>query len=189
MILKGVILTIGAPVQYRLQPLLNLFHRLEAVTMPEMKQALGTQVDVTVFRKLAALGHLTSYSHRGSFYTLPAIAQFDEQGLWMSRGAWFSQRGTLLDPIATVVRAAPTGCHAGELEAGLQVPVKDALRQLTQAGRIHRSEHAGLYLYTAPTRGRRQEQVAARHALPPVADQEAQKIRAAVGLFYSLLDA
>lgn len=75
------------PVQFVLEPLLNLFQRLRAVTMPEMKQALGTQVDVTVFRKLAALGHCTSYSHRGSFYTLPAIAQFDPQGLWMARGA------------------------------------------------------------------------------------------------------
>jgi hypothetical protein len=176
------------PVQYVLEPLLNLFQRLQAVTMPEMKKALGTQVDVTVFRKLAALDHLTSYSHRGSFYTLPAIPQFDEDGLWMGRGAWFSKHGTLLDTAETLVGASTTGCHAGELEARLHVPVKDALRQLTQAGRIHRSEHAGLYLYTAPSRDRRQEQLAARHCLTQVEDQEQQKIRAAIVLFYSLLD-
>jgi len=176
------------PVQYVLQPLLNLFQRLRAVTMPEMKQALGTQVDVTVFRKLAALDHLTSCSHRGRFYTLPAIAQFDEQGLWMGRGAWFSKPGTLLDPAATLVRASTTGCHAGELEAWLHVPVKEPLRQLTQAGRIHRSEHAGLYRYTDPARERRQAQWAARHSLTQVEDPEQQKIRAAIVLFYSLLD-
>jgi len=176
------------PVQYVLEPLLNLFQRRQAVTMPEMKKALGTQVDVTVFRKLAALGHLTSYSHRGSFYTLPAIPQFDEHGLWMGRGAWFSRHGTLLDTAETLVRASTTGYHVAELEACLQVPVKDALRQLTLAGRIHRTEHAGLYLYTAPSRDRRQEQLAARHALTQVEDQEEQKIRAAIVLFYSLLD-
>jgi hypothetical protein len=176
------------PVQYALEPLVNLFHRLRAVTMPEMKKALGTQVDVTVFRKLAKLGHLTSYSHRGSFYTLPAIAQFDEQGLWLGRGAWFSKHGTLLDTTAALVRQSSAGYHATELEACLHVPVKDALRQLTQAGRIHRSEHAGLYLYTAPLREQRQEQLAARHSLTQVEDQEQQKIRAAIVLFYSLLD-
>ena len=176
------------PVQYVLEPLLNLFQRLRALTMPEMKKALGTQVDVTVFRKLASLDHLTSYSHRGSFYTLPAIAQFDEQGLWMGRGAWFSKHGTMLDAAEALVRESSAGYHAAELEARLHVPVKDALRQLTQAGRIHRSEHAGLYLYTAPSRQRRQEQWAARHSLTQVEDQEQQKIRAAIVLFYSLLD-
>jgi hypothetical protein len=156
--------------------------------MPEMKEALGTRVDMTVFRKLAPLSHLTSYSHRGGFYTLPTIAQFDDEGLWMAREAWFSKHGTLLDTAEALVRDSTTGFHANELEVRLHVPVKDALRQLTQAGRIHRSEHAGLYLYTAPSRERRQEQLAARHGLSEVEDQEQQTIRAAIVLFYSQLD-
>jgi hypothetical protein len=176
------------PLQYTVDSLLGLFQRLQAVTMPEMKGALGTQVDMTVFRKLAPLGHLTSYSHRGGFYTLPAIARFDEQGLWMARGAWFSKLGTLLDTAEALVRASTAGYHTSELEARLHVSVKDALRQLAEAGRIHRSEHAGLYLYTAPSRERRQEQLAARQALTEVEDQEQQKIRAAIVLFYGLLD-
>ena len=176
------------PLQYAVDSLLGLFERLRAVTMPEMKAALGTHVDMTVFRKLAPLHHLTSYSHRGGFYTLPAIAQFDDHGLWMARSAWFSQHGTLLDTAAALVREGHAGYHAAELEAALHVPVKDPLRQLTQAGRIHRSEHAGLYLYTAPARERRQEQLAARQALTEVVDQEQQQIRAAIVLFYGLLD-
>ena len=176
------------PLQFTVDSLLSLFHRLQALTMPEMKEALGTPVDMTVFRKLAPLGHLTSYSHRGGFYTLPALARFDDQGLWMARGAWFSQHGTLLDTAEALVREGTAGYHAGELEARLHVPVKDALRQLTLEGRIHRSEHAGLYLYTAPSRELRQQQKAARRALTEVEDEEEQRIRAAIVLFYSLLD-
>jgi hypothetical protein len=157
--------------------------------MPEMKEALGTRVDMTVFRKLAPLKHLTSYSHRGGFYTLPTIAQFDDaDGLWMAREAWFSKHGSLLDTAEALVRDSASGFHAGELEARLHVPVKDVLRQLTRAGRIHRSEYAGLYLYTATARERRQEQLAARHGLSAVEDQEQQTIRAAIVLFYSQLD-
>ena len=103
-------------------------------------------------------------------------------------GAWFSKHGTLLDTTEALVRESSIGYHAAELETCLHVPVKDALRQLTQAGRIHRSEHAGLYLYTSPSRERHQEQWAARHSLTQVEDQEQQKIRAAIVLFYSLLD-
>ena len=174
--------------QYTVDSLLGVFERLRAVTMPEMKKALGTQVDMTVFRKLAALNHLTSYSHRGSFYTLPSISQFDEQGLWMARGAWFSKHGTLLDTAAALVGEGTGGYHAAELEASLHVPVKDALRELTAAGRIHRSEHAGLYLYTSASRQRRQEQLAARRHQSEEVNQDEQNIRAAIVLFFGLLD-
>ncbi|MBI3869837.1 MAG: hypothetical protein HY299_15045 [Verrucomicrobia bacterium] len=153
-----------------------------------MKHALGTRVAMTVFRKLAPLNHLTSYSHRGGYYSLPAIAGFDEHGLWMARGAWFSKHGTLLDTAEAFVHQAPAGTHATELEARLHVPVKDVLRQLTQAGRIHRSEHEGLYLYSALSRKERQRQLAARNALAQTSSQEHQAVQAAIVLFYSLLD-
>ena len=94
------------PVRFVLQPLLDLFQRLQVLTMPEMKAALGTQVDMTVFRKLATLGYLTSYSHRGSYYTLKSIPRFDAQGLWLARGAWFSRQGTLRNTAEAAVQEA-----------------------------------------------------------------------------------
>ena len=175
-------------VRFVLQPLLDLFARLRALTMPEMKAALGTDIDVTVFRKLAQLPARTSYSHRGSFYTLDSIARFDEQGLWCGRGAWFSQHGTLLDTAEAFVRAAPAGNFAPELEATLHVSTKDALRHLVEQRRLHRQAHGPLYLYTAPERGRRQEQLAARQALSEARDPKEEELRAAIVLFYSLLD-
>ena len=50
-------------------------------TLAQLKQALGTEVDLTVFRKLNELDYLTSYSHRGRFYTLREIARFDAGGV------------------------------------------------------------------------------------------------------------
>lgn len=175
-------------IRFVLQPLLDLFERLRAVTMPEMKKALGTDVDVTVFRKLSQLPYRTSYSHRGSFYTLDSIAQFDEQGLWLGRGAWFSRQGTLLDTAEAFVTAAPAGYFADELEASLHVPVKDALRQLVRQRRVHRQSYGRVYFYAASDRSRRQEQWAARQALLEARDPEEEKLRAAIVLFYSLLD-
>jgi hypothetical protein len=176
------------PVRSVLQPLLDLFQRLRALTMPEMKAALGTKVDMTVFRKLAALDYLTSYSHRGGYYTLQSIPRFDAQGLWLARGAWFSRHGTLLQTAEAAVQQAPAGYVASELEALLHVPVQDVLLQLARAGRIDRRDFHGLYLYTAQERPRRQEQRAARQALWESVDQEADQRRAAIVLFYSLLD-
>ena len=176
------------PVRFASQPLLDLFKRLCAVTMPEMKAALGTEVDVTVFRKLATLDYQTSYSHRGAFYTLRSIPRFDSQGLWSCRGAWFSRQGTLLDTAAALVEAAPAGYLVNELEGVLHVPVKDPLRQLVQAGRLHRQDFHGLYLYLAKDRTRSQEQLAARDVRAQTLDSEEDEFRAARVLFYSLLD-
>jgi len=175
-------------IRFALQPLLDLFQRIRAATMPEMKTALGTRVDMTVFRKLATLDYLTSYSHRGSYYTLRSIPRFDSQGLWLARGAWFSRHGTLLSTAEALVKESTDGYHASELEAVLHVPVKDVLRELARGGRVRREEFQGLYLYTAKDRVRRQEQRAARRSLEESVDQEQHQRRAALALFYSLLD-
>lgn len=174
--------------RFTLQGLLDQFQRQRALTMPEMKAALGTPVDVTVFRKLASLSYQTSYSHRGAFYTLRSIPRFDRQGLWGCRGAWFSRQGTLLDTATALVEAAPAGYLVEELAGVLHVAVKDPLRQLVQAHRLHRQEWDGLYLYLAKERSRRQEQWAARRAQEQAVDAQEQEFLAARVLFYSLLD-
>jgi hypothetical protein len=175
-------------VHFIVQPLLDLFARLQAITMPEMKTALGSRADVTVFRKLATLPYRTSYSDRGRFYTLDSIAHFDAQGLWFCREACFSRQGTLLNTTEAFVQGAPAGCFAHELTAQLRVPVKDALRQLVQSGRLHRQLFGQLYLYTAPDRTSRQEQWAVRQAQVHAGDSAQEQLRAAIVLFYSLLD-
>jgi len=175
-------------IRYALQPLRDLFQQLKALTMPEIKSGLGTQVDQTVFRKLAQLGYRSSYSHRGGYYTLDSIARFDEAGLWGCRGAWFSRQGTLLATARSLVSKAPAGCFAHELDARLHVSVKDALRQLVNEGRLHRQPLGALYLYTAADRVRRQEQWAARQAQVQARDPQEEQLRAAIALFYSLLD-
>lgn len=175
-------------IRFAVEALTELFERLRAVTMPEMKAALGTEVDLTVFRKLSTLEYITSYSDRGRFYTLKSIPSFDEQGLWFFRGAWFSRWGTLLNTAEASVCAAPAGCFAHELEAALHVPVKDTLRQLVLGGRLHREKWEQLYLYTAVERSSRQQQLAHRAAVSEAPDAQEEELRAAIVLFYGLLD-
>src|SRR5664279_5422321 len=69
----------------------------QVATLSQLKSALGTAVDGTVFRKLATLPYRTSYSHRGAYYTLAPLAHYDDLGLWSYRDICFSRQGTLLD--------------------------------------------------------------------------------------------
>ena len=118
------------PLSFRSDELRSLLLRSKIATLDELKQALGTSVDVTVFRKLKPLDYLTSYSHRGRYYTLREIARFDEKGLWSQADVWFSQFGTLLATAESFVNRSPRGYFADELARALHVDVQDALHQL-----------------------------------------------------------
>ena len=75
------------PENFHAEDITRLLKRHKIATIGELKKALGTDVDSTVFRKLKELAYRTSYSHRGGYYTLDEIAGFDQQGLWSFRFA------------------------------------------------------------------------------------------------------
>ena len=182
--------------QYSSEDLAKFFKRKKIATMDELKRALGTQVDVTVFRKLKALGYLSSYSDRGRYYTLDRIARFDERGLWAYRGVHFSKQGTLRRTAEAFVNLSEAGYFADELECVLQVRVKDPLRELSRRGRLSRERVTGRYLYCSSNDRIRTQQLQVRRLHeeqrslgPPLGEAvSSDEVRAAVVLFFSLLD-
>ena len=69
------------PARYHAHVLAGFLTRHKIATLTELKEALGTEVDSTVFLKLKELVYRTSYSHRGRYYTLDEVARFDDLGL------------------------------------------------------------------------------------------------------------
>ena len=110
--------------------LARVLRRSKVAMMPELKKALGTEVDATVFRKLKQLSYRTSYSHRGSYYTLDETVQFDEKGLWSFDSVWFSREGTLLATAEAFVENSEDGYFVEELDGMLHVGTKEPLLQL-----------------------------------------------------------
>jgi hypothetical protein len=116
--------------RYHSKELKRLIVKNKMATMVEMKAAMGTTVDATIFRKLRQLCYLRSYSHRGKYYTLPGITRFDEQGLWSCRGVHFSKQGSLLNTIEQHVNYCEAGYFEYELENLLHVVVRVAVLKL-----------------------------------------------------------
>ena len=81
------------PTTFDPQTLRAYLRRHRIADLPALKRALGTSADLTVFRKLKPLGYLSSYTHRGRFYTLREIARFDQDGLWSHEAVWFPETG------------------------------------------------------------------------------------------------
>lgn len=164
--------------------------------MEEMKNALGTDVDLTVLRKLKQLSYLTSYSHRGKYYALTGLAGFNEQGLWFRDPARFSRYGTLLNTVEHFVTTSEAGYRASELERLLGVNVKEPLLQLYREKRIDRDDRGNVYVYTSKESSIRREQQVHRKdreaaSLVPGLSEgvlSVEEIKAAIVLFSSLLN-
>jgi hypothetical protein len=178
---------------YPLETLRSFLHKHIIATMKQLKDALGTSVDMTIHRKLRQLAYLSSYSHQGKYYSLHELAAFDSWGLWQFDVAHFSKYGTLLNTAQTLIERSDKGYSLSELRSSLGVDVKETLLRLHQQHRVYREQIAGRYVYFSIDPKRRPQQHLLRlEEHPPLktirGDLLAHEVRAAIILFFSLLD-
>ena len=181
--------------QFKAGKLANLLHERTIATMDELKAALGTDVYLTVLRKLQKLGYISSCSHGGQYYSLEESAEFDDNGLWRFGPALFSRNGTLLATAESFVAQSDAGYYTTELESLLQVSVKETLLILYRKERVSRESFGGRYLYCSSDPEEKKRQLALRRALMsepfqgrlPEGEVD-DDLKAAIVLFYCLLD-
>lgn len=180
--------------EFSARDLERLLRQRSVCTFEQLADALGTESRMTVFRKLAELPYLTSYSHRGKYYTLRSSCQFDASGLWSHRGIWFSTDGTLLDTSKRFVEQAPGGYSASELDNALHVETRQSLLHLVHRHLIERQRFGAAFVYFALDQQRRQRQISARGKIAQVpvggvsGEMLEHEVKAAIILFVSLLD-
>jgi len=183
--------------RYHPKALERFFKRHKIATLDQLKAVLGNPARSTVFRKLAELDYLSSYSHRGKYYTLKSIAHFSAHGLWCCRSVWFSRYGNLLDTAEALVESSDAGYSAAELKDILDVKTKHALIQLVRCGRLQRKKLDLVYIYLSAENSvaRRQQSVREIYEKQSRAslmvtnpDLAAEEAKAALLLFCSMLN-
>ena len=165
-------------------------------TLDQLKKELCTNSTMTIFRKLKSLEYCSSYSHRGKYYTLKSIAEFDEIGLWSFNSIWFSKYGNLIETACEFVERSKAGFSAQELFQVLNVEVKHPLLTLFKQNRIYREKVSNIFIYFALDKAKRQQQTTLRKSRASLAefDQSYEidvfrdELKAAIILFYSLLN-
>ena len=183
--------------RYHSNDLKRLILKNKMSSMVEMKEVIGTQVDATIFRKLRELHYLRSYSHRGKYYTIPEVAEFDTKGLWSCRDVHFSKQGSLLNAIEYHIDRSVGGYFEHEIESLLHVTVRAAILKLVKENKIFRQKVAGRYLYCSSRmrkrnrqyNDRKKDQIIKDSALEPVSSEMMfQEGKTLVELFLSILD-
>jgi len=171
------------------------FAERHILTLEQLKEILRTTSTMTVYRRLKSLFYLSSYSHRGRFYTLADIPEFSDIGIWSFEGVCFSRWGNLLQTVGHLVDASEMGYSAAELESLVHVEVNHAAVELLRAKEIQREKIGGLYIYFSAEAPRRRAQRLLRQEWRRLLDLRAtgsampvDELKAAVILFFSLLD-
>jgi len=183
--------------QYHLDVLKHFFQKQKIATREQITRVLGDPARCTVFRKLGQLQYLSSYSHRGKYYTLKTVARFNSQGIWSFKHVWFSCFGNLLDTCEQFVQRSETGYSAVELREILHVKTKHALNQLVRDDRLQRKKVQREYIYLTKDERTARQQLKARKIMTEKssvslvvtnADLAVEEAKTAIILFCSLLD-
>jgi hypothetical protein len=180
---------------FPVERLLSLFKKQKVATISELKEALGSDCSMTVFRKLRELEYITSCSHSGKFYSLNRIARFDHMGLWLFNSVLFSCYGTLAETLKALIEKSNNGYTAAELEKMLGVKPNGPLIELIGKKKIRRAKISGMYVYFSKNGTEKKQQEIVRKSsmdhlerINFAPDVLWNEIKAAIILFYSMLD-
>lgn len=176
---------------FPVERLLSLFKKQKIATISELKEALGSDCSMTVFRKLRELEYITSCSHSGKFYSLNRIARFDHMGLWLFNAVLFSCYRTLAETLKALIEKSDNGYTAAELEKMLCVKPKGPLLDLIGKKKIRREKISGVYVYFSKNEtGKKQQELLRKSSMDHMESLSfaPDETKAAIILFYSMLD-
>lgn len=179
------------PKQFHASVIKDFLAEKKFSTIIDLKLVAGTSVSMTIFRMLKELDYISSCSHRGKYYSLNDLAEYDNLGLWRPNGILFSKYGNLIDTVEQLVCHSKTGYTSAELRAVLTVEVKEPLMQLWVETKLERHEFDDVYVYTSAETTRKRQQLILRQqrANQDISSSSIdQQVKAAIILFYSILD-
>ncbi len=162
--------------------------------MDQLKSILGTNSRMTVFRKLAKSGYVSSCSHSGKYYALKKTARFNKHGIWRHDSVLFSQHGTLKNTLKAMIAESADGFTATELKKILKVKVEDSLYILTKEKAVNRKKISGVFVYLSGNAKTRKKQELTRtdclqtNALSMKSESLTDELKAALIIVFSTLD-
>jgi len=168
----------------------------KVVTFNQIKECLNLS-RMTIIRRLRALSYLSSYSHKGKYYTLRSIPKFSEEGLWSYNSVYFSKFDTLINTCCHFVNTSESGYSVKELNDKLHVNVKLSLIELYKRKELYREKCKGEYVYFNKHFPRKKQQLLIRYSQNDTAVFNIDKLsghvvtdelKAVIILFYSILN-
>ena len=182
---------------YCIETLRKYLRERVIASFEQIRKELGNPARATLFRLFDKAEVLSSYSHRGKYYTLRSIPRFSREGLWEYDAVGFSRFGNLLQTLKELVGRSQCGWSARELDERLGVETKHALVQLVRREQLQRIRDHGAYVYFCADAAQARKQRKARGQqqadlptalLGPKARLAVEEAKAALLFFWATLN-
>lgn len=136
------------------------------LSLKQLRDKLGGRARSSLFRDLAQLDIITSYTHTGQYHALRTAAKFDVRGLWFFHEAGFSKYGTLRQSLTHIIAHAKTGMTQKELKNLLRIKVQNTLTDLVKSNTMVRELLPDrIYVYLSADKHKAEDQLQRRLAL------------------------
>ncbi len=116
----------------------------------------------TVRRRLKKWKTITSFNHKGRYYTLFEIADFTNDGLWFYNDIGFSQHGNLIETITYFISSSNAGLYANNLFELLHFKSYSILSRIMDKTSLHREKMHDKYIYFSADEAKRKIQISER---------------------------
>lgn len=193
---KSIIIPVRFMQVADIQKIKGIMLSKKIVTFNDFKECVDKS-RMTIIRCLRELSYLSSYSHKGQYYTLRSIPKFSEEGLWSYSGIHFSKHDTLINTCYHLINSSESGYSVKELNKKLHVNVKLSLTGLWKRSDLYREKCKGEYVYFNKHFPRRKQQLLIRHSQNEATVFNIAKLsghvitdelKAVIILFYSILN-
>lgn len=194
---KCITTTSGAMQDAKKESIKDFILKKKIVTLDEIKNHLNSNVTMTIMRKLNDLSYLSSYSHRGKYYTLGTVPKFSDQGLWNYNSVYFSKYDTLKNTCHQLLNSSQSGYTTQDMDRILNVSSRLPLLNLYKEEKIFRAKFGGEFVYFSGNKQLKKQQIIIResqHAntvftIGKLSTQIiTDELKAAILLFYCILD-
>jgi len=139
------------------------FKKEKVVTVVLLATWLSCSI-ATARRRLRAWRAYTSYNRNGRYYTLPEIAEFDDNGLWRYQGVFFSKHGNLKQTLVHLVTHSVQGLSGPELGELLGLDPRSFLSHFRDHPALYRENLMGRWIWFAADPKTREKQKQTRLA-------------------------
>lgn len=126
--------------------LLEMFEEQKVMMIREMATFLECS-NRTVQRLVKQWRMYKSYNHNARFFTIEAIAQFDQHGLWRYRDIGFSRYGNLRQTVVSLIQRSPAGLTGKELGQLLGLSPRSFLSHFSRDTLLHREMIDNIFIY------------------------------------------
>ncbi len=116
----------------------------------------------TILRRLKEHGYYTSYNMNGRYYTLPEIANFDDEGFWTYECVCFNKLGGLREIVTRMIDHSEMGYTPDELNKRVNTNCSNHLLRFVREGVIARRKYGNFYVYFSTDRKKQEKQVEKR---------------------------